>query len=193
MRDDGSGQTSDERLSRGYVQVYTGDGKGKTTAALGLALRASGHGMRTYIGQFMKGQHYGELEALCDHPLITVEQYGDVRCIRREEVTPEHVAQARRGLERAREAMLGLGLGPVLVGQYDVVVLDEVNVAIWFGLLTVEEVLAFLDERPAHVEVILTGRRAPQELIERADLVTEMLPVKHYYQQGVMARKGIER
>jgi len=108
--------------------------------------------MRTYIGQFMKGQRYGELEALRDHPYITIEQYGDVRCIRREEVTPEHVAQARRGLERAREAMLS--------GRYDIVVLDEVNVAIWFGLLTVEEVLAFLDQRPEHVEVILTGRRA---------------------------------
>ena len=177
--------TGDRRLSRGYVQVYTGDGKGKTTAALGLALRASGHGMRTYIGQFMKGQHYGELEALRDHPLITIEQYGDVHCIRREEVTPEHVSQAHRGLERAREAMLS--------GQYDLVVLDEVSVAIWFGLLTVEEVLAFLDQRPNHVEVILTGRRAPRELIERADLVTEMRAVKHYYQQGVVARKGIER
>jgi cob(I)alamin adenosyltransferase len=179
-------QDADERrLSRGYVQVYTGDGKGKTSAALGLALRASGHGMRTYIGQFMKGQHYGELEALRDHPLITIEQYGDVHCIRREEVTPEHVSQAHRGLERAREAMLS--------GQYDLVVLDEVSVAIWFGLLTVEEVLAFLDQRPNHVEVILTGRRAPRELIERADLVTEMQAVKHYYQQGVVARKGIER
>jgi len=167
------------------VQVYTGDGKGKTSAALGLALRASGHGMRTYIGQFMKGQHYGELEALRDHPLITIEQYGDVRCIHREEVTSEHVKQARRGLERAREAMLS--------DQYDLLVLDEVNVAIWFGLLAVEEVLAFLDQRPNHVEVILTGRRAPQELIERADLVTEMQAVKHYYQQGVVARRGIER
>jgi cob(I)alamin adenosyltransferase len=176
---------SDERLSKGYVQIYTGDGKGKTTAALGLALRASGHGMRTYVGQFMKGQPYGELDALHDHPYITIEQYGDVRCIRREEVTLEHIAQARRGLERVREAMLS--------GQYDLVVLDEVNVTIWFGLLTVEEVLAFLDQRPDHVEVILTGRRAPQELIERADLVTEMREVKHYYQQGVMAREGIER
>lgn len=175
----------DGRLSRGYVQVYTGDGKGKTSAALGLALRASGHGMRTYIGQFMKGQHYGELEALRDHPLITIEQYGDVRCIHREEVTSEHVEQAHRGLERAREAMLS--------DQYDLLVLDEVNVAIWFGLLAVEEVLAFLDQRPNHVEVILTGRRAPRELIERADLVTEMQAVKHYYQQGVVARRGIER
>ena len=176
-------------LPKGYVHVYTGDGKGKTTSALGLALRASGHGKRTYIGQFMKGQSYGELDALRDNPHITIEQYGDVRCIHREEVTPEHVAQAHRGLERARQAMLGLAP----TGAYDIVVLDEVNVAIWFGLLTVEEVLAFLDERPDHVEVILTGRRAPQELIERADLVTEMREVKHYYQQGVMARDGIER
>jgi cob(I)alamin adenosyltransferase len=172
-------------LAVGYVQVYTGDGKGKTTAALGLALRAAGHGLRTYIGQFMKGQPYGELEALRGHPAITLEQYGDVRCIRREEVTPAHIAQAQRGLERARQAMLS--------GRYDIVVLDEVNVALWFGLLSLAEVLAFLDQRPPQVECILTGRRAPPELIERADLVTEMREVKHYYQQGVGARAGIER
>ena len=133
----------------------------------------------------MKGQRYGELDALRDHPHITIEQYGDVRCIRRQEVTPEHITQAQRGLERAREAMLS--------AQYDIVVLDEVNVAIWFGLLTVEELLELLDQRPAHVEMILTGRRAPQEFIERADLVTEMRDIKHYYTQGVEARKGIER
>ena len=173
------------RLSKGYVQVYTGNGKGKTTAALGLALRASGRGMHTYIGQFMKGQIYGELDALRDHPYITIEQYGDAHFIGREEVTPEHVAQAHRGLERALEAMLS--------GQYALIVLDEVNVTVWFGLLSVEEVLAFLDQHPDHVEVILTGRHAPQELIGRADLVTEMREVKHYYEQGVMARKGIER
>ena len=176
---------NDQQLSKGYIQVYTGDGKGKTTAALGLALRASGHGMRTYIGQFMKGQHYGELDALRDHACIKIEQYGDPRCIRREEVTPEHVAQAHRGLARAREAMLS--------GDYDIVVLDEANVSIWFGILSLDDVLAFLDEKPAHVEVILTGRRAPRELIERADLVTEMREIKHYYEQGVLARKGIER
>lgn len=174
-----------KKLRVGYVQIYTGDGKGKTTAALGLALRASGHGMCTYIGQFMKGQQYGELDALRDHPCITIEQYGDPRCIRREEVTPEHVAQAREGLERARAAMLS--------GEYDIVVLDEANVAIWFGLLEVKDVLAFLDQKPERVEVVLTGRRAPQELIDRADLVTEMREVKHYYVQGVMAREGIER
>jgi cob(I)alamin adenosyltransferase len=167
------------------VQVYTGDGKGKTTAALGLALRASGHGLHTYIGQFMKGQRYGELEALRDHPLITLEQYGDPRCIHREEVTTEHVAQAHQGLEQARKAMLS--------GDYDLIVLDEVNISIWFGLLETEDVLALLDQKPEHVEVVLTGRRAPQALIDRADLVTEMREVKHYYQQGAKARAGIER
>jgi cob(I)alamin adenosyltransferase len=176
---------SDPQKTKGFVHVYTGDGKGKTSAALGLALRASGHRMRTYIGQFMKGTHYGELDALQGNPYITIEQYGDVRCIRREQVTAEHIAQARKGLNKAKEAMLS--------SQYDIVVLDEVNIAIWFGLLTFEEVEAFLDERPEHVELILTGRRAPQELIERADLVTEMREVKHYFHKGVKARDGIER
>jgi cob(I)alamin adenosyltransferase len=170
---------------KGYVQVYTGDGKGKTTAALGLALRASGHRMRTYIGQFMKGQEYGELDALHNHPYITLEQYGDPCCVRREQVTPEHVARAELGLDRAREALLS--------GNYDIIVLDEVNMAIWFGLLAVEDVLGFLNQRPDAVEVVLTGRRAPQELIDRADLVTEMRDVKHYFTQGVVARNGIER
>jgi cob(I)alamin adenosyltransferase len=182
---DDADHTQNRRLSQGYVQLYTGDGKGKTTAALGQALRAAGRGFRTYIGQFMKGQNYGELNAVRDFPAITIEQYGDVRCIHREEVTPEHVTQARAGLKRAREAMLS--------GDYDIVVLDEANISIWFGILETEDVLALLDEKPAHVEVIITGRRAPQALIDRADLVTEMREVKHYYQQGVMARLGIER
>jgi cob(I)alamin adenosyltransferase len=173
------------QLERGYVQVYTGDGKGKTTAALGLALRASGYGLRTYIGQFMKGQPCGETRALAGHALITLEQYGDVRCIHREEVTPAHLAQARQGLARARAAMLS--------GEYALVVLDEVCVAIWFGVLALGDVVALLDERPSNVELLLTGRRAPPELLARADLVTEMREVKHYYAQGVNARIGIER
>lgn len=172
-------------MRNGYVHIYTGDGKGKTTAALGLALRAAGHGLRTYIGQFMKGQSYGELEALRDHPLITIEQYGEARCIRREDVSIEDAARARRGLERARDAMMS--------GRYEIVVLDEIHVAIWFGLLAIEEALAFLDQRPKHVELVLTGRRAAAELLERADLVTEMREVKHYYRRGVQARDGIER
>jgi len=171
-------------LERGCVQVYTGDGKGKTTAALGLALRASGRGLCTYIGQFMKGQSSGETEALRLHPLIHLDQYGDATFLRREDVSAEDVARARQGLERAREAMLSSG--------YDIVILDEVCVALWFGLVTEEELSAFMDARPPDVELVLTGRRAPQWLIERADLVTEMREVKHYYHEGVPARLGIE-
>jgi cob(I)alamin adenosyltransferase len=169
----------------GQIQVYTGDGKGKTTAALGLAVRAAGHGLRTYVGQFMKGQRYGELEALRGHPLITIEQYGGTRCIRREDVTADDVARAHRGLERALEAMTS--------GRYAIVVLDEVNVAMWFGLLSTEEVLAFVDRRPNQVELVLTGRHAVPEVIEKANLVTDMREVKHYYRDGLPARDGIER
>jgi cob(I)alamin adenosyltransferase len=170
---------------KGYIQIYTGDGKGKTTAALGMAIRAAGHGKKTYIGQFMKGQHYGELTALRDDPDITIEQYGDVECVHREEVTQRHMDQARRGLERARRAMLS--------NQYDIIVLDEINVAVWFDLITTQEVLELLNDRPENMEVVLTGRRAPEELIEIADLVSEVKEIKHYYNRGVKARNGIER
>lgn len=171
-------------MRTGCVQVYTGNGKGKTTAAVGLAVRAAGHGFRTYIGQFMKGQSYGELELLRNHLLITIEQYGDTRCIRREDVSAEDIARARRGLERAERVMTS--------GRYEIVVLDEINVAAWFGLVSIEEVLTVLDQRPAHVELILTGRHAAAEVLERADLVTEMMEVTHYYRRGIRAREGIE-
>lgn len=168
-----------------FVQIYTGDGKGKTTAAIGLAVRAAGHGMRTYMGQFMKGQVYGELTALENHPRIVIEQYGDPQCIRREEVSRQHVRQAEDGLNRAETAMLS--------GDYDIVMLDEINVAVWFGLVPVDNVLDFLKKRPKTVEVILTGRNAPKAFIEVADLVTEMKEIRHYYTQGILARDGIER
>jgi len=171
-------------MNEGRVQVYTGDGKGKTTAALGLVVRAAGHGMKSYVGQFMKGQAYGELAALANHPLITIEQYGSEGCIRRDQVKAEHRVQARRGLEAATAAMLS--------GRYDIVVLDEINVALWFELLSLAEVTDLVDRRPADAELILTGRRAPDEIIERADLVTEMREVKHYFERGISARAGIE-
>ena len=170
---------------KGYIQIYTGDGKGKTTAALGIGIRAAGHGKKTYMGQFMKGQHYGELTALSDHLYITIEQYGDVACVHREDVTQRHMDQARRGLELARRAMLS--------NQYDIIVLDEINVAVWFDLITTKDVLDLLNDRPENMEVILTGRRAPEELIEIADLVSEVKEIKHYYHRGVKARNGIER
>jgi len=172
---------------RGYVQIYTGEGKGKTTAALGLALRAAGHGLRTYIGQFMKGQSYGELGAA--HrlaPFLTIEQFGRKRFLHVSgaPAAPD-VRRARRGLARCRAAMLS--------GRYAIVVLDEVLVAIFFNLLTEADVRAVLDERPDAVEIVLTGRRAPASLVRRADLVTEMKARKHYYARGVEARAGIER
>lgn len=169
----------------GLVQVYTGDGKGKTTAALGLALRAAGNGMRVYIGQFLKGRRYGEQNAIERlAPDITLEQYGTSAWIHIDKVTPEQRAAALEGLERIREALTG--------GEYDMVIADEINVAVFFHLLTEEEVTQLIDARPAHVELVLTGRRAPDAILERADLVTEMREVRHPYQQGIPARPGCE-
>jgi len=169
----------------GLVQVYTGDGKGKTTAALGLALRAAGHGLRTYIGQFMKGQDYGELEAIKRlSPLITIEQFGQPGFVHVKQATPKDVALAHAGLERVRQALHS--------GEYDIVVMDEINVALFFELLTVDEVLSVIEGRPPGVELVLTGRRAPEEIIAHADLVTEMREIKHPFQRGITARRGIE-
>jgi cob(I)alamin adenosyltransferase len=170
---------------KGYIHIYTGDGKGKTTAAIGLAIRAAGYGMKTYIGQFMKGQHYGELTALRDHPFITIEQYGDIACVHREEITQKHMDQAQQGLKQARKAMHS--------HRYDIIILDEINVAVWFDLIKAEEVLELLNERPKNVEFILTGRHAPEAFLEMADLVSDVKEIKHYYNRGVKARTGIER
>jgi cob(I)alamin adenosyltransferase len=172
-------------MNQGFVQVYTGDGKGKTTAAIGLAVRAAGHGIAVHVGQFMKGTAYGEVTELSGHPRITIEQYGSEHCLRREEVTAEDRARAADGLRRSREAMLS--------GRYGLIVLDEINVAVWFGLLPERAVLAFLEQRPAEVEVVLTGRRAPEAFVRVADLVTEFRQIKHYYERGILARDGIER
>ncbi|MGD9495748.1 MAG: cob(I)yrinic acid a,c-diamide adenosyltransferase [Armatimonadota bacterium] len=168
---------------RGYVQVYTGDGKGKTTAALGLALRAAGAGLRVFIGQFVKGMEYCELRALARFPEIEVRRYGRT-CFIDREPQPEDIAAARAGLVEARAEMLS--------GRWDLVILDEANIATHFGLFAVEELLAVIADKPADVELVVTGRRADPRVIEAADLVTEMREVKHYYERGVKARKGIE-
>ncbi len=171
----------------GYIQVYTGDGKGKTTAALGLALRASGHGMRTYFGQFLKGQVCGEILAASKLSLmITFEQFGRKKFIKvTEGFEEEDYRLVVKGLKKCLEAMLS--------GEYQIVVLDEINVAMDLGLISEDQVHKFLDRKPEEVEIILTGRRAPESIIQRADLVTEMICLKHYYNQGVKARKGIEK
>jgi len=173
-------------LGKGFVQVYTGNCKGKTTAALGLAFRAMGRGLKTYIGQFMKGQVYGELEAArMVAPHITIEQYGRDGWVHvQKPPDPRDVDQAKAGLEKANQAMFS--------GQYDIIVFDEIITAQWFGLITIEEILDLIKTKPDGVEVILTGRYAPPEIVAAADLVTEMVEVKHYFDQGVQARCGIE-
>ena len=172
-------------LEEGLVQVYTGDGKGKTTAALGLALRASGHGLRVHIVQFMKGwAHYGELKALEALPNITVRRFGRPGWVHPRDIQPEDLRLAREGLAHSREA--------VRSGQYDVVILDEANLALAWGLIPLEEVREMIEGRPARVELVFTGRSAPAELIELADLVTEMKEVKHPFQRGLASRKGID-
>lgn len=168
----------------GCVQVYTGDGKGKTTAALGLALRASGHGKAVYIGQFMKGQHYGELEAVPRLGTVTLEQYGDPGWCYKGKIEEGQRALAAAGFEKARAALHS--------GRYEIVILDELNMAVWFELIEEQAVLDLIAGRPADVELVITGRRATEAVCEAADLVTEMREIKHYYQRKIPARQGIE-
>ena len=170
---------------KGYVQVYTGDGKGKTTAAIGLAVRAIGAGLKVFIGQFVKGMHYSELNALKRlYPDIVIRQYGR-RCFIERKPSEEDISAASQGLEDIKKA--------VMSGDYDLVILDEANIAVYFGLIPVAEFVKLIEEKPEGVELIFTGRRAPQEILERADLVSEIKEVKHYYQKGVPAREGIEK
>lgn len=169
---------------KGYVHVYTGNGKGKTTAALGLALRASGAGLRVFIGQFVKGQHSSELDAINQSlQSITIKQYGQ-GCFLRQTRSSQDIHLARQGFQELREIIQS--------GMYDVIILDEVNIATSYALFSVNELLDLVRSKPDHVELVLTGRNAAPEILEAADLVTEMKEIKHYYRQGVPARKGIE-
>lgn len=171
----------------GRFQLYTGNGKGKTTAALGLAVRAACSGMKVYIGQFMKGQDYSEL-VLSEHfpETITMEQYGTPKLLcKGEKPSAEDTSAARNGLLKLKEAMFS--------GRYDMIIADELNVTVHLGLLDKETVLEVLKKRPDNVELVVTGRYAPDSFVELADLVTEMREVKHYYEtENLPARKGIE-
>lgn len=174
------------RLETGMVQVYTGNGKGKTTAALGLALRATGHGLRVHMIQFMKGGGpYGE-HAAAERmaPLLTISCTGWPGWVRKGDPAPEDRREAERALALARAA---------LAGAFDLVILDEANGAVDFGLVEVEEILALIAAKPANVELVLTGRNAHEKIVEAADLVSEVREVKHYFRQGVDFRRGIER
>jgi cob(I)alamin adenosyltransferase len=177
-------QAKKDGLKRGYVQIYTGDGKGKTTAAFGLALRAAGTGLRVFIAQFAKSIRYSEVEALERFDdQITIKQYGR-RCFIQGKPEQADIDAARKGYEESREALIS--------GEYDLVILDEANIAVHFSLFSEQDLLDLIDAKPEKVELVITGRRAPKSLIERADLVTEMKEIKHYYTDGVEGRKGIE-
>jgi cob(I)alamin adenosyltransferase len=172
----------DER--RGYVHVYTGDGKGKTTAALGLALRALGHDLRVIMVQFMKADpSWGEI-VMARRIGLDVLQVGLDHWVRKGEVTADDLRAAAEGFARGRDIVLG--------GAYDVVILDELLTALYFELVSRTDVLRLFAEKPQHVELVVTGRRAPDDVVAAADLVTEMRPVKHYFDAGVPAREGIE-
>lgn len=170
-------------MDKGYIHVYTGNGKGKTTAAFGLALRAVMSGMTVYVGQFVKGMAYQETNCTDFLPGITIEQYG-TSCFIDRDPSEEDIQRAKAGLERCREAMVS--------GKYDVVILDEVTIAIYFKLIHDEEVLEVLKQKADHVEVVLTGRYASEKLMSAADLVSEIIEKKHYYTQGVLSRTGID-
>jgi len=178
-------EEASEHFSRGLVQIFTGDGKGKTSAALGAVLRASGNGLRAYVVFFMKGDYpYGEFSVLSKLPNVETARFGLTTFCDPNNVKPEEKEQARLALAAAREAIFS--------GNYDLVVLDEVNVAVAWKLVELEEVIRLLNEKPPDVELILTGRYADTKLVQLADLVTECLKIKHPYDEGTIARKGIE-
>lgn len=173
-------------LQAGYIQVYTGNGKGKTTAAIGQAVRAAGAGLKTYIIQFMKEYPYSELNSLKYlSEWITIEQRGgDDFVYKRELPSEEEKKNAREALQKAADLMTG--------GTFDLIILDEILVTVYFKLLTEDEIIEVIKKKPEQVELILTGRYCPEKINEMADLVTEMKEIRHYYGKGILSRKGIE-
>jgi len=173
-------------LEKGFVQIYTGDGKGKTTAAVGLTLRAIASGYKVFFCQFMKGEESGEIRALKKHSeSIDVFLCGISKfCVNKKNPSREQVKAARKGFELAKKAIFSR--------KYDLVVLDEINMAICYNLINLEDVINILKDKPSSVEIILTGRNAPSELYPYADLISEIKEIKHYYKEGVKARRGIE-
>ena len=173
------------KLEKGLVQVYTGNGKGKTSAAFGLALRATGRGLKVYVIQFIKGGFdYGELHVLDRLPNLTLKAFGRGKFITSKPPEKEDVRLAKEALNMAKEI--------VESGDYDIVILDEINVALHLKLIEIKEVTNMIKKKPENVEIVLTGRNAPEELIELADLVTDLKEIKHPFNKGYQARKGIE-
>lgn len=174
-------------MEKGYLQVYTGNGKGKTTCMLGLTLRGVGAGKKIYIGQFMKDDEYSEIKALRQFlPNVTVEQYGTGKGFAKKGALKDYdIDCGNNGYNRAIEVLQQ--------NQYDIYIFDEINVAVYMEILTEQQILNLIDKKPENAELVLTGRYALQSVMDKADLVTEMKEIKHYYKQGVMAREGIEK
>ena len=168
----------------GCIHIYTGNGKGKTTAAIGQGIRAIGNGLTVYMIQFMKGRRYSELDILDKIPGFTVKQFGRDEFVNKKNPEQIDIDLAQRGLTHAHVI--------ITQGRHDVVILDEINVALDFQLIPLTDVLALLDKKPPHMDLILTGRYAPQEIIKKADLASEILEIKHPYQKGEACRKGID-
>ena len=181
-----SGSSAPPVPIEGLVTVFTGDGKGKTSAAMGSVIRALGHGLRVYVLLFMKGQDFvhGEINILSQLPNVTITNFGQRGWINKHDIKPEHREQARKALATAREAMLG--------GNYDLIVLDEINIAVAGKLVELDEIVKLINDKPPTVELILTGRYADPKVVKMADLVSEILMIKHPYTKGVAARKGLE-
>ncbi|QEK11048.1 cob(I)yrinic acid a,c-diamide adenosyltransferase [Crassaminicella thermophila] len=172
-------------MDKGYIHVYTGNGKGKTTAALGLALRAAGAGKKIFIAQFVKSMEYSEIKALKSlKDSIDIKLYGH-GCFITKNPDKKDILAAQEALKKVRNILVS--------NKYDIVILDEITIAIFYNLLSTQDVLSLLEDKPDHVELIITGRYCPQEIIDKAHLVTEMKEIKHYYTQGVLSREGIDK
>jgi cob(I)alamin adenosyltransferase len=171
-------------LEKGFIHVYTGNGKGKTTAAIGLGVRATGEGLKVYMIQFMKGRRYSEIDALDHIQNFTVVQFGRDEFVLKENPEQIDIDLARKGFEQAKKI--------INKGEHDVVILDEINVAVDYNLIPLNDVLQLLEEKPKKVELILTGRYASPEVVKQADIVSEILEIKHHYQNGIESRKGID-
>ena len=170
---------------KGYIQIYTGNGKGKTTAALGLAIRTAGAGGKVFIGQFLKSGDYSEMNALKKFTNeITVEHYGLGQFIKGHPAE-EDIKAGMKGYKRVEQV--------IEKGEHDLVILDEGNIAVKYNLFSEQDLLDLFEKKPDHVEIVVTGRGATQAIMEKADLVVEMKAIKHYFQKGVRARVGIEK
>ncbi len=180
--------SSKKFLDVGLVQVYTGNGKGKTTAALGQALRASGHNLKSFIIQFLKGGSYsGEVSAIENcAPLIKIYQAGRPFFVNKNKISEKDVCANRKGLILAEEISAG-------ENDINILILDEINVALNLDIIKTEEIIELIKHKRTDIELILTGRNAPEEILDAADLVTEMKEIKHYYDKNIPSRTGIEK